>query len=105
MKYVIPVSQIDQISDGEKQEFELHGNCFLVIKYNENIHVIQNQCGHFGMPMDDGILEGDSITCTQHFVQFNLYSGEVMNQMVESCDSLRIYEWKIENQELIIFYE
>jgi len=94
--------KIDNLHEGAKHVFEVDGFEILLIKASGNIHVIENRCGHFGASLATGKLGVDCISCNHHFAKFSLSDGQVLNDVVEDCDRLKIYEWKIENQQIIV---
>ena len=92
---------VDQLSDGDKIPFTVDGINILLIKINQKIHIIENRCGHFGVPLVTGTLDDNSIICSQHFAKFDLLSGKVMNDSVEQCDEIAVYDWAIENHQIV----
>ena len=92
---------IADVFEGTKRRFQLNGLDILLIKTGGDIHVIDNHCGHFGASLDNAKLDEDSITCSHHLAKFSLEDGCVLNDVVEDCDRLKIYEWKVENQIII----
>ena len=91
----------EDVFEGMKQSFDINGERLLLIKSNGNIFVIENSCGHFGESLNNARVEGKEITCNHHYVKFSLVDGSVKNNVVESCDKLKIHNWKIENQTII----
>jgi len=89
---------IDKVYEGMKQRFQINGFDILLIKTGGNIYVIENRCGHFGATLDNAKIEKDTITCQHHLAKFSLLDGYVLNDFVEDCDKLKIYDWKVENQ-------
>jgi apoptosis-inducing factor 3 len=63
----------------------------LLIQHRAMTYVIENKCGHFGLPLDTGYLDGETIVCSQHGISFNLTNGEVANRPYENCDSIKTY--------------
>lgn len=93
---------IDEVYEGMKQRFQLNGFDILLIKTGGNIFVIENRCGHFGASLDNAKLDADSIRCSHHLAKFSLRDGRVLNEVVDDCDRLKIYDWKVENQQIIV---
>jgi len=93
---------IADVFEGTKRRFQLNGLDILLIKTGGDIYVIDNRCGHFGASLDNAKLDGDSITCSHHLAKFCLQDGHLMNDMVEDCDRLKIHDWKVENQIIIL---
>lgn len=64
----------------------------LLIHHHKKTYIIENKCGHFGMPLETGSLEGETIVCSHHGISFNLTDGEISNRPYENCGSIRVFE-------------
>lgn len=93
---------IDDVSDGMKRSFKVEGFDILLIKTGGKVYVVENRCGHFGESLDNAKLVEDTIRCNHHLAKFSLQDGQVLNNVVEACDSLKIFKWKVENQVIIV---
>ncbi len=62
----------------------------LLIVHQGKYHVIENKCGHFGVPLSNGELRGNEIVCAEHGISFDLDTGEVVNRPYENCDPIKI---------------
>lgn len=103
IKQQVTLMNVDDIYDGMKQSFQFNEINLLLIKTGGNIYVIENRCGHFGASLDNGKLDIDSIRCNHHLARFSLLDGSVLNDVVDGCDKLKIFDWKVENQQLVVF--
>jgi nitrite reductase/ring-hydroxylating ferredoxin subunit len=63
----------------------------LLLRHQGRLYCIQNQCGHFGLPLLDGELRDGAIICRHHGISFSLSSGEVVNRPWENCDKVKVY--------------
>jgi nitrite reductase/ring-hydroxylating ferredoxin subunit len=80
------------LHDDELRVFSVAGLSILLIQRDGQLFAIENKCGHFGIPLENGTLEGRSIRCRQHGAQFDLATGAVLNRVVAQCDPLRVFE-------------
>ena len=64
----------------------------LLIHTEGQTHIIENKCGHFGVPLDTGYLEDGTIVCRQHGISFYLTSGAIANRPYENCGIIDIFE-------------
>jgi nitrite reductase/ring-hydroxylating ferredoxin subunit len=90
MRAMAQISFGDPASIGEG-EIRVLAEGPLLIRHQGKLHCIDNKCGHFGVPMADGVLQDGTIACRQHGISFSLVSGEVINRPWENCDGLRIH--------------
>ncbi|MBF0263999.1 MAG: Rieske 2Fe-2S domain-containing protein [Gammaproteobacteria bacterium] len=94
-----PLISVDELIDGEIKTFDVEGFNFLLIKFENDIHLIENKCGHFGVALADGSLRIDkaiaSIVCPEHGISFSLATGEVVNRPYENCTPINIYQYEV----------
>jgi nitrite reductase/ring-hydroxylating ferredoxin subunit len=97
----IPLINQQELYNGFKKNFTVNGNNFLLIQENNNIYLLENKCGHFGVRLDDANIEEASkknvIICKQHGISFDLSTGEVINRPWENCDPIKIMTFTIKN--------
>jgi len=51
----------------------------LLVRRGERLFAMAETCSHFGAPLSEGKLDGDSIVCPYHASRFALADGRVMN--------------------------
>lgn len=68
----------------------------IAIYYYENCYfAIEDCCTHQGLPLSDGLLQGDIITCPYHGAKFSIMTGEV--KAPPAFDNLPVFEVRIIN--------
>lgn len=82
----------NEIQEGQLVAKKAGAKKLLVIRHQAKIFVIENKCGHFGIPLDTGDLDEGTIVCRQHGISFSLTNGEVSNRPYENCGSIKTYE-------------
>lgn len=88
------------LGEESKKAVQLDGHRILILRHQGNIHVVENKCGHFGVPLDDGRLEEGNIYCAVHGVGFDLGKGEVINRAQENCSPIRVFPFEIRNGQI-----
>lgn len=76
-------------------EITLQGQAFLLINHNNDYYCVEDKCGHFGVSLAKGKVKDKKIICPQHYISFDLGSGEIVDHLGEDCEpikALRIYE-------------
>ena len=101
----IPLIARDQLKEGISGPFEVMGHSVLLILREGEIHAIENRCGHFGIPLEDGHLENDTIVCRQHGISFYLKDGNVCNRPYENCEPVKIFSWEIQDGQVCIILD
>ncbi|HVA23847.1 MAG TPA: Rieske 2Fe-2S domain-containing protein [Chloroflexota bacterium] len=70
----------------------------LLCRQNGRLHAISAVCPHAGGPLDEGTLEGRTVTCPWHGSQFDLADGTI----VHGPSSVRppLYDTRVENGQI-----
>ena len=66
------------IADGAMIAGHAHGKPVLLARAGDDIFAIGAQCPHYGAPLADGLLVGDTLRCPWHHACFNLRTGEAL---------------------------
>ena len=53
---------------------------------------LENKCGHFGVALEKGELTENSIICSEHGIEFDLLTGNVMNNHWDDCDAVNVFK-------------
>ena len=85
MQYVA-LEKLINLYDGYRQIFIVQGKQVLLIQDNGRRHLIQANCPHSDWPLQNGWIDGDSITCSKHGWAFSLYSGRGVNERALGCN-------------------
>jgi len=71
------VAPVDALPPGERQVVDVDGVNVLVVNLGGEFFAIEDNCPHDHLPISDGTIEGDEITCPFHGAKFCLKNGEV----------------------------
>ncbi len=75
-----------------KAVFKVGDQPILVVKSGETFYAVLNKCPHLGLPLTNGKVDGETITCPFHGSKFDLKTGENLD-WVTSFAGLRVPEW------------
>lgn len=67
------------VVEGEAVRVRGEGYDVVVVRREDRLFAYRNACPHRGMPLHDGELEGDVLTCAWHGYRFDVTSGECEN--------------------------
>ncbi|MGH9585519.1 MAG: Rieske 2Fe-2S domain-containing protein [Acidobacteriaceae bacterium] len=93
---VLPESSLE---NDKPTHAEYNGVPILLVRRGERIFAIAETCSHFGAPLSEGKLEGDSIICPWHSSRFDLATGNVINGPAvhpQPCLEVRIQNGQVE---------
>src|ERR1700730_15683675 len=69
---------LDAIGDGEMLLGHAMGEGIVVVRRGDRLLAVGATCTHYGGPLGEGALEGDSIRCPWHHACFDLRTGEAI---------------------------
>jgi NADPH-dependent 2,4-dienoyl-CoA reductase/sulfur reductase-like enzyme/nitrite reductase/ring-hydroxylating ferredoxin subunit len=102
----IPLSQLP---DGSMVTGHAQGKPVLVARIGAEVFAIDAQCTHYGAPLAEGLLVGETVRCPWHHACFSLRTGEALRApalkpvnrwSVEQRDGVCYVTGEIEGQEL-----
>ena len=70
--------ELNLIPDGTMLLGHAQGEPVLLARRGEEVFAIGAICTHYGAPLEQGLLEGDTVRCPWHHACFNLRTGEVL---------------------------
>jgi NADPH-dependent 2,4-dienoyl-CoA reductase/sulfur reductase-like enzyme/nitrite reductase/ring-hydroxylating ferredoxin subunit len=97
----IKVGRIDDFKKGEMKSVSVGGDKeILVVNIEDEIYALGANCTHYGAPLAEGALSGDTIICPWHHACFNAKTGSLKEP--PASDDLPRFEVIIENDNVLI---
>lgn len=93
---VLPESQLE---NDKPTRAEYNGVPILLVRRGSRVFALAETCSHFGAPLSEGTLTGDSIVCPWHSSRFGLATGQVINGPAvhpQPCLEARIQNGQVE---------
>ena len=97
------IAQTSEIKPGEIKSFVVGPDVIAVCNVDGSYYAFRDECTHQALPLSDGCLEGNKLTCAYHSAEFNVETGEVL--CLPAVDDLETFELKIEGEDIYIFIE
>ena len=89
------------IPDGGALAGHALGKPVLLVRHGDEIYAVGAQCTHYGGPLGEGIVVGDTIRCPWHHACFSLRTGEAIR-----APALHpILRWAFERRDGLIFVQ
>jgi len=76
MAQFVKVASLSELAAGTGKAVEVQGKSIAVFNVNGKMYATDNACLHQGGPLGEGMLEDDVVTCPWHMWQYNVRTGE-----------------------------
>src|SRR5271155_2227488 len=105
---------IPEFADGGMVQGHANGEAILVARRGDDYFAIGASCTHYGGPLAEGLIAGDTVRCPWHHACFSLRTGEALRApalnpvacwRVERRDGMVYVAEKIERDPLAATYE
>jgi nitrite reductase/ring-hydroxylating ferredoxin subunit/uncharacterized membrane protein len=73
------VAAVRGLADGKPRRVEVDGTPVFLLRQGDRIRAIGATCPHLGGPLDEGPIEGDTVTCPWHGSVFSLDDGALIH--------------------------
>ena len=86
---------LSAIADGAMLAGHAHGEPALMARRGNELFVIGAVCTHYGAPLAEGLLDGDTVRCQWHHACFSLRTGEALR--APALDAVSC--WQVEQRD------
>ena len=66
---------IDDLWEGDMTAVLVDGEAVLLVNIDGQVRAYSNRCPHQASALDEGDLDGDTLTCAKHLWEFNATTG------------------------------
>lgn len=94
----VAVGRINEIAEHTCKIAEVNGVTIAIFNLNDEFYTIEDRCPHQQLPIADGLVEGDDITCPFHGARFCIKTGQVLSP--PACEDLTTWETRIVDGEI-----
>lgn len=73
------VAELDDLWDGEMAPCRAGGRRILLIRLGDAVRAYEDRCVHMGVPLSEGQLDRQVLTCSAHHYQYDAMTGRGIN--------------------------
>jgi toluene monooxygenase system ferredoxin subunit len=66
---------LDDLWEGDMTAVMVDGEAVLLVNIDGTVRAYSNWCPHQASPLDEGDLDGETLTCSRHLWEFNALTG------------------------------
>ena len=70
---------VDDLWEGDMTAVLVDGEGVLLVNIDGQVRAYSNRCPHQASALDEGDLDGDTLTCAKHMWEFNATTGRGIN--------------------------
>jgi nitrite reductase/ring-hydroxylating ferredoxin subunit/uncharacterized membrane protein len=68
-----------ELEPNQPKRVQVNGSAVMLLKHEDGIHAIGAVCTHLGGPLDQGPIDGETVTCPWHGSVFSLQDGKLLH--------------------------
>jgi len=96
----IKVAFVGEVKPGRLLKVEVAGKVLCLANVLGTIYAFADECTHISGPLDQGELEGYSLTCPWHLARFDVRTGQVLRGPARV--DLPVYPVRIEGDSVLV---
>lgn len=89
-----------ELADGKPTRVEVEGLPVMLLRQDEDIFAIAATCTHLGGPLDEGKVEGDTVTCPWHGSVFRVRDGALRHGPATVAQTA--YQTRVQNGRIAV---
>jgi len=95
------IARKSDLKNGEMKAYKIDDeNNVLLCRINDEFSAVGASCTHYGAPLEEGVLQGETIICPWHHACFHAKTGNLLEP--PAMDALPRYELKTEGDSIKI---
>src|ERR1700733_699910 len=68
--------ELDKLIENEPFTGHYEGEAVILVRQGDHVFALAGACTHYGGPLAEGLLVGNTIRCPWHHARFNIHTGE-----------------------------
>ncbi|NIP29894.1 MAG: Rieske 2Fe-2S domain-containing protein [Candidatus Dadabacteria bacterium] len=98
---IAKTSEFDK--DDEIKSFIVENFVIAVCKVGDEFYAFRDECSHQTLPLSDGYMDGEVVTCGYHGAEFNVKTGEAL--CLPAVEPIETFNIKVEGEDILVLIE
>ncbi len=95
------IAKTDDLKNGEMKSYKVDDeHSVLLCRINDKYSAVGASCTHYGAPLEEGVIEGETIICPWHHACFSAKNGDLLEP--PAMDALPVFDLKVEGDKISI---
>ncbi|MGI9558979.1 MAG: Rieske (2Fe-2S) protein [Thermodesulfobacteriota bacterium] len=94
------IARAEEIAPGEIKSFTVGFDTVAVCNVEGRFCAFRDQCSHQELPLSDGELNGEVVTCAYHGAEFNVVTGEAL--CMPASEPVEVFRVKVEDGDIFV---
>ncbi len=94
------VTKTSEIAPGEIKPFTVGFDTIAICNIGGKFYAFRDQCSHQELPLSDGEINGEVVTCAYHGAEFNVRTGEAL--CMPAYEPIEIFKVKVKGDEIFV---
>ncbi|WP_462136951.1 non-heme iron oxygenase ferredoxin subunit [Candidatus Mycalebacterium sp.] len=94
------VAKTSEIAPGEIKSFTVGFDTVAICNVDGTFYAFRDKCSHQELPLSDGELNGEVVTCAYHGAEFNVKTGKAL--CMPASEPIEIFPIKMEGDEIFV---
>ncbi|MFZ5845705.1 MAG: Rieske (2Fe-2S) protein [Patescibacteria group bacterium] len=101
MASFIKAARVSEVNEGQLKTISVGGKVIALAKVGGEFFALDDTCTHAGCSLgNEGILEGEVVTCGCHGAKFGVKSGKAL--ALPAATDVATYKVKVENDDIYV---
>ncbi len=74
-----PVIDFDRLPLGSILRVQIGRKAIALVRFGDSVYALEDRCSHEEVPLSEGYVDGEVITCAMHGAQFDAKTGEALS--------------------------
>lgn len=89
----IDIGLISEIANQNCKIIEINQVPIAIFNLDGSFYAFEDNCPHQHLPLADGLVENNTITCPYHGAKFDIVTGDVLSP--PACDKLKTFATRV----------